>query len=96
MHYLVYVLALGGFHGAFAKAPEGVDDQNNVGEVYTEFADDEDYSNVPTRKSKLLFSLRYHPLFPILRQNPAYNYRPVDAGDPFDFLRDIYALPPGQ
>lgn len=97
MRSSVYILTLivTGFCGAFAEVPEKVDDRNNVGEAYTEFLDDEDYSNVSTRKAKLL-TLRYHPLFPILRQNPAYNYRPVDAGDPFDFLRDIYTLPPGQ
>ncbi|XP_077292861.1 glucose dehydrogenase [FAD, quinone]-like [Arctopsyche grandis] len=65
----------------------------SVGELYTEFADDEGDEARSFSREARLFSFRNLPVFSLLKQNPAFNYIPADSGDPFDFLRDSYPLP---
>lgn len=63
---------------------------------FNNFVDKEEEKFSHTRKNRQYRSVRNSKLFSLFKQNPADNYRPVDATDPFDFLRDHYPLPKGK
>lgn len=48
------------------------------------------------RKARFGYGYIQSPIMEMMMQTIAVNYSPTTGGDPFDFLRDSYALPKGK
>lgn len=66
----------------------------NENEKLNEFI--ESFQTVSQNRKGKFLPFRTRPIFSLLRQSPAINYKPVNNNDLFDFLRDSYPLPEGK